>query len=167
MIVLTKILVATDFSEPSEAALAYGRELTRRFGAQLVVLHVVDDTLTRAVVTDSLVFTNPDLQTRVEDGGQQQVDELISADDRTVLRAQAVIVASNVPASAIVEYAKGHDINLIVMGTHGRAAMSHLLMGSVAERVVRSAPCPVLTVRHPEREFVLPDVLDAVTAAAR
>jgi hypothetical protein len=51
------------------------------------------------------------------------------------------------PAWAIIEYAEAHDIDLIVMGTHGRGGMSHLLMGSVAERVVRTAPCPVLTVR--------------------
>ena len=74
-------------------------------------------------------------------------------------------MTSNAPALAIVEYAKGSDINLIVIGTHGRGGMAHLLLGSVAERVVRSAPCPVLTVRHPEREFVLPDALVAVTKA--
>ena len=55
----------------------------------------------------------------------------------------------------IVRYAKERDIDLIVMGTHGRGFMAHMLMGSVAEKVVRKAPCPVLTVRHPEHEFVL------------
>ena len=163
MIALKKILVATDFSEPSDAALAYGCELARNFGGQLVVLHVVENTLTAAVGADGFVFTLPDLQTTVEAAGQKRVDELISLEDRTLLRAQGVIVTSNAPAFAIVEYAKGSDINLIVIGTHGRGGMAHLLLGSVAERVVRSAPCPVLTVRHPEREFVLPDALVAVT----
>ena len=68
-------------------------------------------------------------------------------------------------AETIVQYAKDHAIDLIVMGTHGRRALEHLLMGSVAERVVRTAPCPVLTVRHPEREFVVPDALVAVARA--
>jgi nucleotide-binding universal stress UspA family protein len=167
MIALKKVLVATDFSEPSDAALAYGRELARSFGAQLVVLHVVDDTLTRAVGADGFVFTAPDLQTAVEVAGRKGVDALISDEDRTLLRAQGVIVTSNTPAPAIVEYAKSSDVNLIVIGTHGWGALAHLLMGSVAERVVRIAPCPVLTVRHPEREFVLPDALVAVTRAVR
>ena len=65
------------------------------------------------------------------------------------------------PAAAIVDYARREQIDLIVMGTHGRGGVAHLLMGSVAERVVRTAPCPVLTVRHPEHEFVLPDALVA------
>jgi nucleotide-binding universal stress UspA family protein len=167
MIALKKILVATDFSEPSDAALAYGRELARSFGAQVVVLNVVQDTLARAVGGDGFVFADPELQTNVEAAAQKQVDELISDEDRTVLRAHGATVTSNAPAAAIVEYAKSQDINLIVMGTHGRGAMAHLLLGSVAERVVRLAPCPVLTVRHPEREFVVPDALVAIVNATR
>jgi len=69
---------------------------------------------------------------------------------------------STSPAMAIVDYAREAHSDLIIMGTHGRGAMAQLLMGSVAERVVRTAPCPVLTVRHPEHEFVLPDALVAV-----
>ena len=63
-------------------------------------------------------------------------------------------------ATDIVEYARSESIDLIVMGTHGRGALRHLLMGSVAERVVRWAPCPVLTVRAHERDFVQPDALE-------
>ncbi|PYR41682.1 MAG: universal stress protein [Acidobacteria bacterium] len=167
MIALKKVLVASDFSEPSDAALAYGRELARSFGAQLVVLHVVENLLTHVVGGDGFVLTDPDVQAAVEAEGKKRVDGLISDEDRLVLRAQGVIVTSNAPAFAIVDYAKSSAINLIVIGTHGRGAMAHLLMGSVAEHVVRIAPCPVLTVRHPEREFVLPDALMAVTKAAR
>ena len=56
----------------------------------------------------------------------------------------------------ILRYAKEQQIDLIVMGTHGRGAVSHLLIGSVAENVVRKAPCPVLTIRHPEHDFIMP-----------
>ena len=69
------------------------------------------------------------------------------------------------PSAAIVFYARDAAIDLIVIGTHGRGAIAQLLIGSVAERVVRLAPCPVLTVRNPEHEFVLPDALAAVTKA--
>jgi nucleotide-binding universal stress UspA family protein len=78
---------------------------------------------------------------------------------------QRTVVASNAPALTIVNYAKETGVDLIVMGTHGRGPMAHLVMGSVAERVVRLAGCPVLVVRHPEHEFVLPDTL-AVSAKA-
>lgn len=119
------------------------------------MLHVVDNTLTGAVAADGSVFTDPGLQKSVEASGQRRVEDLITVEDRVLLRAQAVIVTSNAPAAAIVEYAKCSGIDLIVVGTHGRGA-------SVAGRVVRSAPCPVLTVCHPEREFVTPDALVAV-----
>ena len=75
------------------------------------------------------------------------------------------MIASTTPALTIVEYAELNHIDLIVTGTHGRGAVAHLLMGSVAERIVRTAPCPVLTVRHPEREFVVPDALVAIARA--
>ena len=167
MIALKRILVATDFSEPSDAALAYGRELTRSFGAQLVVLHVVGNPLTAVAGAEGFVFADPGLQPSVEAAEHKRVAELISVEDRTLLGAQGVIVTSNAPAYAIVEYAKSSDVNLIVIGTHGRGGIAHVLLGSVAERIVRIAPCPVLTVRHPEREFVLPDALVAVTKTGR
>lgn len=162
MIALKKLLVATDFSEPSDVALAYGRELARSFGATLVVLHVVENIMTRAFGPDGYAITNPDLQRDLEASADKQVNALLSEEDRQALRAEAVIISSNTPALAIADYARTTGIDLIVMGTHGRGAVAHLLMGSVAERVVRTAPCPVLTVRHPEHEFVLPDALVAV-----
>jgi nucleotide-binding universal stress UspA family protein len=165
MIALKKILVATDFNEPSVAALNYGRELARSFGAKLVVLHVVDDTLVGAVAPNGFVFPDASLQQTMEGEAQRRMDDLVSAEDRRLLGALGVVVTANSPAMAVVQYAKDSDVNLIVIGTHGRGAIAHLLLGSVAEHIVRIAPCPVLTVRHPEREFVIPDVPVAVTHA--
>jgi nucleotide-binding universal stress UspA family protein len=90
------------------------------------------------------------------------LEAIVTDDDRTMLHARPVLLTAPGTAEAIVQYAKDHRIDLIVMGTHGRRALSHVLLGSVAERVVRTAPGPVLTVRHPEREFVVPDALVAV-----
>jgi nucleotide-binding universal stress UspA family protein len=166
MITLQKILVATDFSEPSTAALAYGRELARSFGAALTVLHVVDDTMARAYGIDGgVLLADPGLQLQLEANALTQVDALISDGDRRQLKAGGAVVSSMTPAAAIVTYADRLNIDLIVMGTHGRGGFAHLLMGSVAERVVRMAPCPVLTVRHPEHEFVLADAMVAVAQA--
>jgi len=106
---------------------------------------------------------SPEVQLDVERAGIRQTERLLSDEDRRELRAKASTVTSNNPAAEIVEYARTNGVDLIVMGTHGRGAIAHLLMGSVAERVVRTAPCPVLTVRNPEHEFVLPDALVAVS----
>ncbi len=163
MVTLKRILVATDFGQASEVALAYGRELARTFGATLDVLHVAEDVVARAFGADGYVAAYPELQREIEEAARNRVDAIVCDEDRALLGGKAVIRTSNTPAFEIVTYAREADADLIIMGTHGRGAMAHLLMGSVAERVVRTAPCPVLTVRHPEHEFVLPDALVAVS----
>jgi nucleotide-binding universal stress UspA family protein len=166
MIALKKILVATDFSEPSEAALAYGRELARSFGAALTVVHVVENVLSRAYGIDGgAMMIDPELQRQIEAAAREHVERNIFEEDRKVLKATGVVLVSNAPADAIVDFARRSNIGLVVMGTHGRGGVAHLVMGSVAERVVRTAPCPVLTVRHPAHEFVLPHALVAVAKA--
>ena len=158
MIALKKVLVATDFSEPSGAALAYGRELAHNFGAQLVVLHVTESMITAGMAPEAYIGFDVDAQRQLESWNLAQLEGLLDDTARRELRAKTVLLKGT-PAVAIVDYAREHAVDLIVLGTHGRGAVAHLLMGSVAERVVRTAPCPVLTVRHPEREFVLPDAV--------
>ena len=157
MIALKKILVATDFSEAADAALAYGRALARTFGATLHVLHVADDMYMR-LGGDAYAAVLPDLQQDVERQAKDRLVQLLVDDDSMPLPTEAVVITAGATAPAIVNYAAKADIDLIVVGTHGRGAVAHLLVGSVAERVVRTARCPVLTVRHPERDFVLPDL---------
>jgi nucleotide-binding universal stress UspA family protein len=102
------------------------------------------------------------VQEDLETAAQRHLRERVSDEDRQDLRAKVTVVTHNSPAVAIADYAKQHAIDLIVLGTHGRGAVAHMLLGNVAERVVRIAPCPVLTVRDPEHEFVVPDALVAV-----
>jgi nucleotide-binding universal stress UspA family protein len=164
MILLKKILVATDFGEASDAALSYGRDLARTYGATLHVVHIAENILARYAGDGTLALL-PQLQNDVEDVARKRLAALVSDEDRTMLHAKPVVLTALGTAEAIVEYAKTHNIDIIVMGTHGRRALAHLMMGSVAERVVRMAPCPVLTVRHPEHEFIAPDALVAVARA--
>ena len=152
MILLQQILVATDFGDASAAALAYGRAFARRFGASLHLLHVMENMFLRPVPVDPY---------QMKAAMMTRLTERLTDEDRTSLHATAVLETSDNAAAEIVEYAKGHNIDLIVMGTHGRSAVERLLIGSVAETVVRKAPCPVLTVRHPEHEFVVPDATAA------
>jgi nucleotide-binding universal stress UspA family protein len=159
MIALRKILVATDFSEPADAALAYGRALARTFGATLYLLHVVDDMYLR-LGGDAYAAVLPDLQEDVEREARERLARLAADDELSSLTVEMVIT-SGATAQAIVDYAEKEDVQLIVVGTHGRSGVAHFFMGSVAERIVRTAHCPVLTVRRSERDFVTPD-----TAAA-
>jgi nucleotide-binding universal stress UspA family protein len=164
MIALKNILVASDFGDASDAALAYGRELARAFKATLHVLHVADDVYMR-LGGDAYVAVLPDLQKDIEQAAQRQLDELVVDNDPEPVIVKKVVITSAATAACIVQYAHEAAIDLIIVGTHGRGAVAHLLMGSVAERIVRTAPCPVLTVRHPEHEFVLPDALTTTAKA--
>jgi nucleotide-binding universal stress UspA family protein len=148
MIQLTNVLVAVDFDEASNVALRYARTLAGSFGARLHVLHVMENLFLRAMANDPRA---------IEAGTTKRLLDVLTDEDRTKLHAVPVIRKSDEPADEIVKYAKAEQIDLIVMGTHGRPGVAHLLMGSVAEKVVRTAPCPVLTLRHPERDFVLAD----------
>lgn len=159
MINLKNILVATDFSEPSNVALNYGRDLARSYSATLHVLHVVENVMVR--YSPEVVMASPVLQENLEDSARRELDALITADDRRTMTVTPVVQVSPNVAAGIVDYAKDNRIDLIVVGTHGRGGVQHLLMGSVAERVVRTAPCPVLTVRERERDFLVPDALVA------
>jgi len=161
MVVLKNILVATDFGEASAVAMAYGRGMARSYDATLHVLHVVEDVMMR--YTPEVSFAIPDLQRDLEKAARRDLDATISADDRQTLKViTAVETSFNVPGG-ITEYARQHAIDLIIVGTHGRGAVKQLLLGSAAERVVRTAPCPVLTVRTKERDFIAPDALVATT----
>ena len=163
MVVLKNILVATDFSEPSAVALAYGRDLARTYNARLHVLHIVEDVMTRYSPEVGLVTEQ--LQKDLEKLARRDLDALVTDDDRRTISIVANVKTSVNIASGIVEYAKANAIDLIVTGTHGRGAVKHFLMGSVAERVVRTAPCPVLTVHAHERDFIVPDAMAACAIA--
>ena len=165
MITLKNILVATDFSEPSDAALTYGRALARTFAATLHVVHVVGNISSVVYGAEAYAGSIPEMQQEVEDSARSQLEDLLIDNDERPLPTRRVLLTSDAPSTAIVDYAGREHVDLIVTGTHGRGGVAHLLMGSVAERVVRTAPCPVLTVRHPEHEFVVPDALVAAAKA--
>ena len=162
MMNLKTILVPSDFSECSDAALRYGLELARRFDARLHLLHVVQDPLTQPWAAEG--FSAP-LFEAVEKWQREAKARLAAAIPLSDVGRVTVSATVAWPYAEILRYAAENDVDLIVMGTHGRSGVSHMLLGSIAERVVRHAPCPVLTVRHPQREFVN-DSVDMVTASA-
>jgi nucleotide-binding universal stress UspA family protein len=164
MINLKRILVPTDFSECSDAALRYGLELARKFGASLYLLHVIQDPATQPWAAEGFVVPLLDALEQWQKDAQKRLETAIPEDDRAKAIFSCVIAS---PFPEILHYATANDIDLIVMGTHGRGGVSHMVIGSIAEKVVRRAPCPVLTVRYPQHDFVEPvPVTTAVPALA-
>jgi universal stress protein A len=146
---LRRILVPTDFSPPSELAVRYAVDLATRLRTSVHVVHVVD-TPRFAKYPDGYFVGLADVEIQMTRHAEQRLAEVgirYARKDLTV----TTEVSIGTPALRIVEKAVERGTDLIVMGTHGRSGFMHLLMGSVAERVVRSAPCPVLTVRDTRR----------------
>ena len=151
MISIQRILVPTDFSESSNLALRYGKEFAKTFGAELHLLHVIEDTL----LYGGSMPVPPVVFEEMEKTVREQFKKLVTDEEREDLKARTLSRTGS-PFVEICRYAKEENIDLIVIGTHGRGPIAHMLMGSVADRVVHKAPCPVLSVRPEEHEFVMP-----------
>ena len=154
MIQLNKILIPTDLSDYSHYALPYAIELARNFSAELHLLHIVEPLWggEHSLYADFPGPVGYNLET-VQETNAKLLDELAEETKEVAVQTQVLVGAPHVQ---IVRYARDNDIDLVVLATHGRTGLSHALIGSVAEKVVQMAPCPVLTVKHPEHEFVLP-----------
>ena len=143
---VTHILVPTDFSPASDAALTYGKALAKTFGASLHILHVIDKRFTTGPF-DKVYGALPQEMDEVwHTDAAAQIAERLSAEEATRYCATSAVVFGPT-APSITRYAAEHNIDLIVMGSHGRTGIAHAVIGSVAERVVRTASCPVLVVR--------------------
>lgn len=164
MITIRNVLVATDFSPVAETALVYGRALARTFGGRLHVLHVVDNLAERLAYADASIagFAPAELQADIERVALKSLNAMVGEDDRRELRATPVLRVSHSAANEIAAYAREASIDVIVIGATGRGAIDRMVMGSVVDKVIRRAPCPVLAVRNPEHEFVMPDALEVV-----
>ena len=145
---ITRILVPTDFGDHSDAALAYAAGLASRLGASLELVHIVDDpVLAGAWSGEAMILSNVQkLLDELMANARARLAVTTAALAETGVTATATVVAG-IPGPAIVDRALAGKFDLIVMGTHGRTGLSHLVIGSVAERVLRTAPCAVLTVK--------------------
>jgi nucleotide-binding universal stress UspA family protein len=153
-----KILAPTDFSEDSKLAVSYAVTLAQKFGSEIIVVHV-DQPLAPVMVSELNPGLDVSTMNRIaEEGRLLALKELDTETAR--LRESGVktrgLMRVGAPFLEIIHAAQSEAADLIVMGTHGRTGLAHVLMGSVAERVVNKAPCPVLTVRHPDRKFKHP-----------
>jgi universal stress protein A len=142
-----RILVPSDFSETSARALEHAKSVAERFEASLELLHVVPNPFMANAATLYVGMPlPPDFLSELDRDPRQRLYEALTEVDRQHFKVRSVVKVGD-PLLEIVEHARAERVDLIVMGTHGRTGVSHLFLGSVAERVVRTAACPVLTVR--------------------
>ena len=156
MAAFERILVATDFGEAATIALTRGCELARMFGSRLFLVHVVEDVSAHFGAPEYAAAIGQ-IQTDLEASAREYMNRLLAREDVRARDAEAAVVTLGAPAAAIVSFARDKQADLIVMGTHGRGKIASLLVGSVAEKVVRTAPCPVLVVRETRRTSVPAD----------
>jgi nucleotide-binding universal stress UspA family protein len=153
----SRILVPTDFGAASDAALECAKELARRFDGRLYVLHVVEDPMATGVWTpDVYIAASAELRDRLLHDAKERLDAIFGEAERKEFN-PLTEVRTGGAGDVIGEFARETTIDLIVMGTHGRRGLSHMFLGSVAERMVRTAPCPVLTLRAARRHKVIAD----------
>ncbi len=148
-----KIVCPIDFSEFTNEIVAYAAGIAKKFNAELHLLHIIPNlnyfTPYESFLTpENLVAIENNINTEVE----RDFDKIIKGIDIQVKK----ITRTGITFVEIIDYVKTEGIDLIVMGTHGRSGIEHILIGSVAEKVVRKAPCPVLTVRPKGKTFQMP-----------
>lgn len=153
MIQLQRILLPTDFSEHSAAAIPYACDLCEQFGAELHLFHVLESYPSSTPAFGGGLA----LPSNVKESKEHAELEMAKLIDEQWRSANTVVgaVADGHPFVEIVQYGREHKIDLIIMGSHGRSGLVHAMIGSVADRVVRKAPCPVLIVKKEGHQFVM------------
>jgi nucleotide-binding universal stress UspA family protein len=156
---IKRMLVPTDFSAASEIAFEYAIDMAARQGCSLHILHVIDEASYVTAYPDGFYVELPGQRRALTDDATARLTKMTERCAGVGLAATFEVTVGR-PARVIADSASARGIDLIVMGTHGRSGFAHLVLGSVAERVVRTAPCAVLTVRDTAR------IADALAAGA-
>lgn len=141
------ILFANDFAETSEEVFDYAMSLARKYDAKLLIVHVINEPVDlRGFYVPHISFEN--LEKEIAEGAEKMMEKFCRTKVKDFTNYETFIL-SGIPYEEIMKKADEAGASLIIMGTHGRRGLDHMLFGSTAERVVRGAGCPVLTVRQP------------------
>ncbi len=146
-----KILFPTDFSESAENASQYAISMAEKFGSKIFVVHVVEP----FTYTSDLGIDMGDQFQVMEATAKRFLEDVVTSIREKNIDVQGILL-TGAPFVEIIKFAKQEQVNLIIMATHGRTGIEHILLGSTAEKVVRKSPCPVLTVKRTGQVFSLP-----------
>ena len=152
MIKIKRVLVPTDFSDTARRALTYGISFAREFGAELLLVHVVEN-LTVGYASDLFPVPMAEVFEEVSGYAKGELAKLAAEAREKGVSVREVVVQGK-PSAEIVRIAAEEKTDIIVLGTHGKGMLDKALFGSTTERVIRKAPCPVLSCRLHEHEFV-------------
>jgi nucleotide-binding universal stress UspA family protein len=151
-----KILFCTDFSEDSHHAFTYALHLAKAHGSKLLILHVMHEPLYSERLA---VYISEEKMEELRSSQKDDAHKEIKINYLQKMKGfdnYRVFLQEGEPFLKILQMVKKESVHLIVMGTHGRTGLDHVLFGSTAERVVRKSPCPVMTVRLPGKKFKMP-----------
>jgi universal stress protein A len=151
LVSIQKIVVPTDFSEVSLKAMDYAIAFARQFAAEVLIVHVLDDVPVAG--EDAIVSLGETGLPKVRERAERRLAEMANAKRAENLKVETALRSGSAPQE-IIETAKEHQADLIILATHGRRGIKRFFLGSTTERVVRHACCPVLVVREKGQEFV-------------
>ena len=146
-----KILFPTDFSESAENASHYAISLAQKYGGKIYAVHVIEP----FTYTVDFGIDYSAQYKEMETSAKKLLNEIVASLKKSKIDVEGVLLSGE-PFVEIIKYAKKKQVNLIIMATHGRTGIEHMLMGSVAEKVVRKSPCPVLSIKKAGQTFTMP-----------
>jgi len=154
MISIEKILFPTDFSSYANYALRYALSFASTYKAKLYVFHVITE-LNLPIGMGGTLYPPAKIYEEMEKEAKKKIEGVIPEDYSKIVEVENIIVRGT-PFLEIIKAAREYNVDIITIATHGHTGLSHVFLGSTAEKVVRKAPCPVLCIKYPEHEFVKP-----------
>jgi len=154
---INKILVPVDFSDYSKSSLKYAVNFSKYFKAEMILIYVVEPVIYPPDFSMGQIAI-PSVNSEWDQRAREELDKLAKSEIPGDVKVKTIIKTGK-PFLEIIETAEEEDIDLIIIATHGHSGVEHILFGSTAEKVVRKAPCPVLTLREPVKGFKYKDVM--------
>jgi nucleotide-binding universal stress UspA family protein len=155
---INKVLVPIDFSDYSKSSLKYAVNFAQHFNASLILVYVVEPVIYPPDFSmGQIAIPTPGLE--MDKRASEELDKLAEQDIPSGLKVKKIIKTGK-PFVEIIETAAEEDVDIIIIATHGHTGVEHILFGSTAEKVVRKAPCPVLTLREPAKGFKFKDAIN-------
>ncbi len=146
---IKRILLPTDLSDASISAFKYAKSIAEKYGASIYVLHVLEN-IPPVLAIHTLDLTAERVEKNMEENAKRQLEKIVKENLKTKNKVQ-LFIRKGVVSDEIIKFVDEKKIDLIVMGTHGRTGIEYTLLGSIAEKIVRKAKCPVLTVKPTQR----------------